>query len=64
MKLFAQAAMPLGVFYLIAALVYHGWFLATEGLSVSQVINFLLVVPIAIFLIWQGREWRRDPRFR
>ncbi len=64
MKLFARMALPIGLFYLAFALVYHGWLLTTEGLGALQIINLIFAVPAALYLIWQGREWRRDPRFR
>jgi hypothetical protein len=64
MKFLARAALPFGIFYLVFALAYHGWLLAIGELSGSQVVNLVFVVPIAIFVIWLGREWRRDPRSR
>jgi membrane protein implicated in regulation of membrane protease activity len=61
MKIFARLLLPFGLFYLFLALGWIGWLLAS-GASAGQFVTVILALPIAVLLIWQGRQFRRDAR--
>jgi hypothetical protein len=63
MKIFARLLLPFGLFSLVFAIGWIGWLLAS-GASAGQFVSVILALPIAVYLIWQGRQFRRDGRFR
>ena len=63
-RFLARAMLPFGLAYLAFAALYFGYHIANGRFGAFEAVYALFAVTTSIFLIVQGRRFRRDARFR
>jgi len=64
MRFIGRSMLPFGVVYLAFGLLYFGYYIATGQFGAFHAVYAFFAISTAVLSIVQGRNFRRDARFR